>query len=87
MRNVSGVTAGVQREGRTTVFHVPAPLSAYAEGPLAMVEASGYRRLQVLARNGPRSREAADFLGRGWSGGQAGACAGRNSEPGPFPTA
>jgi len=62
--NVSGVTAGVQREGRKTVFHVPAPLSAYAEGPLAMVEASGYRRLQVLARNGPRSREAVDFLGR-----------------------
>jgi len=62
--NVTGVTAGVQRDGRKTVFHVPAPLSAYADGPLAIAEAAGYRTLQVLARNGPRSREAADYLGR-----------------------
>jgi len=60
--NISGVTSGVQRDGRNTVFHVPAPLSAYDEGPLAMVEAAGYRRLQVLARSDPRSREAGDFL-------------------------
>jgi branched-chain amino acid transport system substrate-binding protein len=60
--NITGVTSGVQRDGRNTVFHVPAPLSAYDEGPLAMVEAAGYRRLQVLARSDPRSREAAEFL-------------------------
>jgi branched-chain amino acid transport system substrate-binding protein len=60
--NVSGVTAGVQREGRRQIFHVPAPLSAYAAGPLALAEAAGHKTLQVLARNDPRSREAADQL-------------------------
>jgi branched-chain amino acid transport system substrate-binding protein len=60
--NISGVTAGVQRRGRSQVFHVPAPLSAYAEGPLALVQAAGHKTLQVLARNGPRAREAADQL-------------------------
>jgi branched-chain amino acid transport system substrate-binding protein len=62
--NVSGVTPGVQRDGRSTVFQVPAPLSAYAEGPLALVEAAGYQRLQVIGRSDPRSRESADFLAR-----------------------
>jgi branched-chain amino acid transport system substrate-binding protein len=61
--NISGVTSGVQRGGRASVFQVPAPLAAYADGPLAMVEAAGYRTLQVVARSDPRSREAADALG------------------------
>lgn len=61
--NVSGVTAGVQRGGRRTVFHVPAPMTAYAEGPLALVEAAGHRSLEVVGRNDPRSREAAEHLG------------------------
>jgi len=60
--NVSGVTAGVQRAERRSVFHVPAPLAAYAAGPLALVEAAGHRSLQVVARNDPRSREAAEHL-------------------------
>jgi branched-chain amino acid transport system substrate-binding protein len=62
MLNISGVTAGVQRDGRSRIFHVPAPLSAYAAGPLALAEAAGHKSLQVLARNDPRSREAADQL-------------------------
>ena len=61
--NLSGVTSGVQHEGRRLVFHVPAPMTAYAAGPLALVEASGHRTLQVVARNDPRSREAAEHLG------------------------
>ncbi len=61
--NVSGVTAGVQRGGRRMVFHVPAPMTAYAEGPLALIEAARYKSLQVVARNDPRSREAAENLG------------------------
>ncbi|HEX5093298.1 MAG TPA: ABC transporter substrate-binding protein [Burkholderiales bacterium] len=64
MLNISGVTSGVQRDGRASVFQVPAPLTAYAEGPLAMLEAAGYRTLQVVARSDPRSREAADHLGQ-----------------------
>ena len=61
--NVSGVTAGVQRGGRRMVFHVPAPMTAYAEGPLALIEAARHRSPQVVARNDPRSREAAENLG------------------------
>jgi branched-chain amino acid transport system substrate-binding protein len=60
--NVSGVTASVQRGGRRLVFHVPAPMTAYAEGPLALVEAGRHRTLQVVARNDPRAREAAEHL-------------------------
>jgi branched-chain amino acid transport system substrate-binding protein len=63
MLNISGVTSGVQRGGRRGVFHVPAPLTAYAEGPLAIVEAAGHKTVQILARNDPRSREAAEHLG------------------------
>jgi branched-chain amino acid transport system substrate-binding protein len=62
MVNISGVTAGVQRGGRSQIVQVPAPLSAYAAGPLALVQAAGHKTLQVLARNDPRSREAADQL-------------------------
>lgn len=60
--NVTGVTESVQREGRRQVFHVPAPLSAYGTGPLAIVESAGHKTLHVLARNDPRSREAAERL-------------------------
>ena len=60
--NVTGVTESVQREGRRQVFHVPAPLAAYGAGPLAIAESAGYTKLQVLARNDPRSREAAERL-------------------------
>jgi branched-chain amino acid transport system substrate-binding protein len=60
--NVTGVTESVQREGRRQVFHVPAPLSAYGAGPLAIAESAGHTKLQVLARNDPRSREAAERL-------------------------
>jgi len=60
--NVTGVTESVQREGRRQVFHVPAPLAAYGTGPLAIVESAGHKTLHVLARNDPRSREAAERL-------------------------
>lgn len=62
MINLSGVTSGVQREGRRLIFHVPAPMTAYAAGPLALLEAVRHRTLQVVARSDPRSREAAEHL-------------------------
>ncbi len=60
--NATGLTRNVHRAGTRYVFQVPAPLSAYGEGALEIVRAMGYRRLQVVARNDPPSREAAAQL-------------------------
>jgi branched-chain amino acid transport system substrate-binding protein len=60
--NATGVTRGVHRAGTRYVFQVPAPLAAYGEGVLEIVRAMGYRRLHVVARNDPGSREAAAQL-------------------------
>jgi len=60
--NATGVTRGVQRAGTRYVFQVPAPLAEYGAGALAMAQAMGYRRLHVVARNDPGSREAAARL-------------------------
>ncbi len=60
--NATGVTRGVHRAGTRYVFQVPAPLAAYGEGALEIVRAMGYRRLHVVARSDPASREAAAQL-------------------------
>lgn len=60
--NATGVTRTVHRAGTRYVFQVPAPLAAYGEGALEIVRAMGYRRLHVVARSDPASREAAAQL-------------------------
>jgi branched-chain amino acid transport system substrate-binding protein len=60
--NATGVTGRVQRPRGRYVFHVPAPLAAYGTGALAVARAAGHTKLQVLARNDPGSREAAEGL-------------------------
>jgi branched-chain amino acid transport system substrate-binding protein len=60
--NVSGVTRGVHRADRRYVFQVPAPLAEYGAGALALARAAGHSRLQVVARNEPAARDAAERL-------------------------
>jgi branched-chain amino acid transport system substrate-binding protein len=57
--NATGVTRSTQRAGARYVFQVPAPAAEYGAGALAVAQAAGYRRLHVVARNDPVSREAA----------------------------
>ena len=60
--NATGVTRGVQRADWRYVFQVPAPVAEYGDGALAVARAAGYSRLQVVARNEPGAREAAQRL-------------------------
>jgi branched-chain amino acid transport system substrate-binding protein len=60
--NATGVTRGVHRPERRYVFQVPAPVAQYGEGALALARAAGHSRLQVMARNEPGAREAAERL-------------------------
>lgn len=60
--NATGVTRGVQRSDWRYVFQVPAPVAEYGAGALALARAAGHVRLQVVARNDPVSREAAESL-------------------------
>lgn len=60
--NATGVTRNTQRASGRYVFQVSAPAAEYGAGALAMAQAAGYRRLHVVARNDPVSREAAARL-------------------------
>jgi branched-chain amino acid transport system substrate-binding protein len=60
--NATGITGRVQHLRGRYVFHVPAPVAAYGAGALAVARAAGHTKLQVLARNDPGSREAAEGL-------------------------
>lgn len=60
--NATGVTRGVHRPERRYVFQVPAPAAEYGRGALALARAAGHSRLQVMARNEPAAREAAERL-------------------------
>jgi branched-chain amino acid transport system substrate-binding protein len=60
--NATGVTRNTQRARGRYVFQVSAPAAEYGAGALAMAQAAGYRRLHVVARNDPGSREAAAQL-------------------------
>lgn len=60
--NATGVTRNVHHAGTRFVFQVPAPLAEYGVGALAVAQAMGHRRLHVVARNDPGSREAAARL-------------------------
>jgi branched-chain amino acid transport system substrate-binding protein len=57
--NATGTTRSTQRAGARYVFQVSAPAAEYGAGALAVAQAAGYRRLHVVARNDPGSREAA----------------------------
>lgn len=58
--NATGLTRGAHRPDRRYVFQVPAPVAEYGAGALALTQAAGHSRLQVLARNEPGAREAAE---------------------------
>lgn len=60
--NATGVMPGVQRADWRYVFQVPAPVAGYGASALALARAAGHARLQVVARNDPVSREAAESL-------------------------
>lgn len=57
--NATGITRSAQRAGMRYVFQVPAPAAEYGAGALAVAQANGYRRLHVVSRSDPGSREAA----------------------------
>jgi branched-chain amino acid transport system substrate-binding protein len=57
--NATGATKSVLRAGHRYVFQVAAPYAAYGTGVLAVARQAGYRRLFILARDDPASREMA----------------------------
>jgi branched-chain amino acid transport system substrate-binding protein len=57
--NATGATQSVLRAGHRYVFQVAAPYAAYGKGVLAVARQAGYRRLFILARDDPASREMA----------------------------
>jgi branched-chain amino acid transport system substrate-binding protein len=57
--NATGATKSVLRAGHGYVFQIAAPYAAYGAGVLAVARQAGYRRLFVLARDDPASREMA----------------------------
>jgi branched-chain amino acid transport system substrate-binding protein len=77
--HASSASRGVHRRGTRYLFQVPAPAAAYGAGALEVARAMGYRRLHVVARNDPVSRESATRLVE-----EAGA---RGFEPGVVQTA
>ena len=59
MVNATGAARVVHRSGFRYVFQVPAPLGAYGAGALELARAQGVKRLMLLAREDPLSREMA----------------------------
>jgi branched-chain amino acid transport system substrate-binding protein len=57
--NATGATLSVLGAGHGYVFQVAAPYAAYGEELLGLLRAAGMRRLFVLARDDPASREMA----------------------------
>jgi branched-chain amino acid transport system substrate-binding protein len=55
--NATGATQSVLRAGHRYVFQVAAPYVAYGASVLELARRTGYRRLLVLARDDPASRE------------------------------
>jgi branched-chain amino acid transport system substrate-binding protein len=63
--DATGATLSVLGSGQRYVFHVAAPYAAYGEALLGLLQASGYAKLYVLARDDPASREMAQrFVAR-----------------------
>ncbi len=57
--NATGATQSVLRAGHRYAFQVAAPYAVYGTGVLAVARQAGYRRLFILARDDPASREMA----------------------------
>ena len=57
--NATGATQSVLRAGHRYAFQVAAPYALYGTGVLAAARQAGYRRLFILARDDPASREMA----------------------------
>ena len=59
MMNATGTARAVHKAGYRYVFQVPAPLGAYGIGALELARSLGLRRVMLLAREDPSSRESA----------------------------
>lgn len=57
--NATGIFGQLNRVAYRYVFQVPAPLSSYGAGALAIARKAGYRRLFLVARDEPAARQAA----------------------------
>ena len=55
--NATGASKSVLRAGHRYVFQVAAPYAVYGTGVIALARQAGYRRLFILARDDPASRE------------------------------
>ena len=60
--NATGAIRAAQKGNSRYVFQVAAPYAAYGAGALAIARTMGYRRLAILARQDPGSREMATRL-------------------------
>ncbi len=74
--NATGATQSVLRAGHSYVFQVAAPYAEYGASVLQLARRAGYRRLIILGRDDPASREMAEHaareaLARGMSTGAA----------------
>ena len=58
--NATGGAGSVLRAGHRYVFQLPAPYSAYGANVLGLVRHVGYRRLFILGRDDPASRDMAE---------------------------
>ena len=59
MINATGAARAVHRSGYRYVFQTTAPLAGYGAGALELARAQGIKRLMLLARDDPSSREMA----------------------------
>ena len=74
MINATGAARAVHRSGYRYVFQTTAPLAGYGAGALELARAQGIKRLMLLARDDPSSREMAartreDATAQGFSAG------------------
>ena len=60
--NATGAARATQKGNAQYVFQVPAPFGSYGAGALDIARRTGLRRLAILARNDPGSREMAERL-------------------------
>lgn len=59
--NVTGAAASVHRAGPRYVFQTAMPLSSYGMGALELARGQGLKRIALLARDDPGSREMAAY--------------------------
>jgi branched-chain amino acid transport system substrate-binding protein len=62
--NATGATQSVLRAGHRYVFQVAAPYAEYGASVLQLARRAGYRRLFIIGRDDPASREMAEHAAR-----------------------